>query len=67
MNLVIDMKEKLFVIGIGGLTGSKLVEIAKDHFDVSGSYNYRDPKSSIIKSVNLDITNSSKIRDILIK
>lgn len=59
------MKKKLFIIGVGGLTGSKLVEIAKDDFEVFGSYNYRDPKSSIIKSVRLDISNSSAIRDIL--
>ena len=67
MDLVINMKKKLFIIGVGGLTGSKLVEIGKDDFEIFGSYNYRDPKSSIIKSVNLDITNSSKIRDILEK
>ena len=67
MDLVINMKKKLFVIGVGGLTGSKLVEIGKDDFEIFGSYNYRDPKSSIVKNVNLDITNSSKIRDILEK
>ncbi len=61
------MKKKLFIIGIGGLTGSKLVETAKDDFEIFGSYNYRNPKSSIIKSVSLDITNSSEIRDILEK
>ena len=61
------MKKKLFIIGIGGLTGSKLVEIGKDDFEIFGSYNYRDPKSPIVKSVNLDIANSSKIRDILEK
>ncbi len=65
MNLVIDMKEKLFVIGIGGLTGSKLVEIAKGDFDVSGSYNYRDPKSSFVKGVNLDMSNTDRIKEIL--
>ena len=61
------MKKKLFIIGIGGLTGSKLVEIGKDNFEIFGSYNYRDPKSFIVKSINLDIANSSKIRDILEK
>ena len=67
MNLVIDMKEKLFVIGIGGLTGSKLVEIAKNDFEIFGSYNYRDHKSSFVKGVNLDISNTNKIREILEK
>ena len=59
------MKKKLFIIGIGGLTGSKLIEIAKDDFEVFGSYNYRDPKSPIIKNVKLDISNSSEVRNIL--
>ena len=59
------MKKKLFVIGIGGLTGSKLVEIAKKDFEIFGSYNYRDPKSSIQKNIKLNISNSTKIKEIL--
>lgn len=59
------MKKKLFIIGIGGLTGSKLVEIAKKDFEIFGSYNYRDPKSSIQKNIKLDISNSTKIKEIL--
>ena len=59
------MKEKLFVFGIGGLTGSKLSEVARDDFEIFGSYNFRNPKLSFVKSVNLDITNTNKIRQIL--
>ena len=59
------MKKKLFIIGVGGLTGSKLVEIAKKDFEIFGSYNYRDPKSSIQKNIKLDISNSTKIKKIL--
>ena len=59
------MKEKLFVLGIGGLTGSKLVEAGRDNFEMFGSYNFRDPKLSFVKSVNLDINNASKIRHVL--
>ena len=59
------MKKKLFVIGTGGLTGSKLVEIAKKDFEIFGSYNYRDPKSSIQKNIKLNISNSTKIKEIL--
>ena len=59
------MKEKLFVLGIGGLTGSKLSEVARDDFEIFGSYNFRDPKLSFVKSFNLDITNTSKIEQIL--
>ena len=59
------MKKKIFIIGIGGLTGSKLVEIAKKDFEIFGSYNYRDPKSAIQKNTKLDISNSTKIKEIL--
>ncbi len=59
------MKKKLFIIGIGGLTGSKLVEIGKDDFEISGSYNYRDPQLSIVKNIKLDISNSKKVKEIL--
>jgi len=59
------MKKKLFIIGVGGLTGSKLVEIAKKDFEIFGSYNYRDPKSSIQKNIKLNISNSTKIKEIL--
>ncbi|MEX2192358.1 MAG: SDR family oxidoreductase [Nitrosarchaeum sp.] len=61
------MKEKLFVLGIGGLTGSKFSEVARDDFEIFGSYNFRDPKLSFINSVSLDITNASKIEQILEK
>ena len=59
------MKKKIFIIGIGGLTGSKLVEIAKKDFEIFGSYNYRDPKSAIQKNIKLNISNSTKIKEIL--
>ena len=59
------MKEKLFVFGIGGLTGSKLSEVGRDDFEIFGSYNFRDPKLSFAKGVNLDISNTDKIREIL--
>ena len=58
------MKKKLFIIGIGGLTGSKLTEIAKDDFEIFGSYNYRESQSSICKSFKLDITDSNRIKEI---
>lgn len=55
------MAKKLFIIGIGGLTGSKLSEIAKDDFEIFGSYNFRDPKLPFTNSVNLDISNTNEI------
>jgi len=59
------MKQRLFVMGIGGLTGSKIVETSKEDFEMYGSYNFRDPKLSFIKSTKLDITSTNKIRQIL--
>ena len=59
------MREKLFVLGIGGLTGSKIAQYAREDFEIFGSYNLRDPKLSFVKSVNLDITNTEKIGQIL--
>ena len=61
------MKEKLFILGIGGLTGSKLLEIAKDDFEIFGSYNFRDPKLSFVKNVNLDLFDTSKIKETIEK
>ena len=55
------MVEKIFIIGIGGLTGSKLLEIAKENFDVFGSFNFRDPKSSLIKGYKIDMSNINEI------
>lgn len=57
--------KKLFICGIGGLVGSKLANIAKNMFDVHGSFNLRNPKFDFVKSFQLDITNSNKLEDII--
>jgi len=59
--------KKLFIFGIGGLTGSKLAQIGKEHFEVFGSYNLRNPKYDFLKSVKLDIENFEKVRDTISK
>lgn len=59
------MKEKLFIIGIGGLTGSKLAVMAKNDYEVFGSYNLRNPKLVLAKSVKLDISNIHETRKVL--
>ena len=43
------MKKKLLILGIGGLTGSKLSIMAKNDFEVFGSYNLRNPEFDFIK------------------
>ena len=55
------MVKKIFIIGIGGLTGSKLSEIAKNDFEIFGSFNFRDPKSALIKGYKIDISNINDI------
>lgn len=59
--------EKIFIFGIGGLTGSKLAIIGKENFEVFGSYNLRDPKFDFLKSVKLDIKNFEKVKEIISK
>ena len=58
------MSKKVFIVGIGGLTGSKLIEQSKNDFEVFGSYNLRDPKISLVESIRLDITDFSKMNQI---
>jgi dTDP-4-dehydrorhamnose reductase len=57
--------EKIFICGIGGLVGSKLVDLCKDKFEIFGSFNLRDPNFNNVKSFQLDITNFNKIRNIV--
>ncbi len=61
------MRDRLFIIGIGSLTGLKLAYVAKNRFDIFGSYNLRDPKLDFINSLQLDITNLDNLRETLIK
>jgi len=61
------MKEKIFILGIGSLTGSKLSEQAKNGFEIFGSYNLRNPEFPFVKSINLDISNMNKVEENLKK
>lgn len=61
------MRKKMFVIGIGGLTGSKLCLEAKNDYDIFGSYNLRDPEFSFVKSFKINVSDVEKIEDILTK
>ena len=61
------MHKRLFVIGIGGLTGSKIVELAKDDFEIFGSYNFRNPKFNFIEQYQLNLLNFEKLNEIIQK
>jgi dTDP-4-dehydrorhamnose reductase len=57
--------EKIFICGIGGLVGSKLVELCKEKFEIYGSFNLRDPNFSNVKSFQLNITNHKNLKNII--
>lgn len=59
--------KKLFICGIGGLVGNKLVHIVRNEFEIHGSYNLRNPKFDFVKSFQLDITNYNRLDEILSK
>jgi dTDP-4-dehydrorhamnose reductase len=59
------MKKKIFILGIGGLTGSKLAKLARENFEIFGSYNLRTPSFDFIKGMKLDITDTKKLKDTL--
>jgi len=58
--------KKLFILGIGGLTGRKLALLAKDEFEIYGTYNLRNPQLNFIKSSKLDITDKEKVNEKLL-
>jgi len=58
------MKKRILIIGIGGLTGSKLANIAKDDYEIFGTYNFRKVESNDFTCIKLDITNFKKIKQI---
>lgn len=59
------MKKKLFILGIGGLTGLKLCQLAKNDFELYGSFNLRDPQLDFVLSNRLDISNFDNLKEIL--
>ncbi len=58
------MIDKLFILGIGGLTGLKISYLAKDHFDLYGSYNLRNPDLNFLPSFHLDIFDSKSLENL---
>lgn len=57
--------KKLFIIGIGSLTGSKIAQFAKNDYEISGSFNLRDPKFDFSNSVKFDIFKNNSLEKIL--
>lgn len=61
------MKKKIFILGIGSLTGYKIANQAQNDFLVSGSYNLRNPELEFITSYKLDILNLKNLEKLLIE
>jgi dTDP-4-dehydrorhamnose reductase len=57
--------KKIFILGIGSLTGSKLAILTKINYRVSGSYNLRDPNIPGMSSTKLDIVDIKKVENLL--
>ena len=61
------MKPKLFLLGIGSLTGGKIAEQIKNDYEIHGSYYLRNPKLDFVTSCKLDITDFKKTKQIIDK
>jgi dTDP-4-dehydrorhamnose reductase len=57
--------KKLFIIGIGSLTGSKIARLGKNDYEIFGSFNLRDPKIESINSLKFDISKNESLEKIL--
>ncbi len=59
------MKQKLFLIGIGSLTGHKIASQIKNDYELYGSYNLRNPDLEFVTSFKLDVTDLKKLEQTL--
>jgi len=59
-------KQKLFILGLGSMTGSKLAKLAKPQFEIIGTYNTRIEPNNSFENFQLDICNHKKVKDIII-
>ncbi len=63
--MILLSKATLLVIGASGLTGFKLVSIAKDRFNLYGTYNYRNPAFTHCENIQLDVTDADLTRKLI--
>jgi len=57
--------KKLFIFGIGGLVGYRISLLAKNKFEVFGSYNQRKPNFEFMNMQKLNISDENKVKKIL--
>jgi dTDP-4-dehydrorhamnose reductase len=61
------MKKKLFIFGLGSLTGSKLAKLAATKYEIIGTHNTRIEKNNFFDSIQLNVCNHQKVKDVLIE
>ena len=54
--------KKLFIFGIGGLVGYRISLLAKDRFEVYGSYNQRKPQFDFLNMQKLNILDENRVK-----
>jgi dTDP-4-dehydrorhamnose reductase len=59
--------EKLMVIGASGLLGGHIADYAKDSYNVIATYHSHPLEIAGCKPIHLDLTNSKKTNDIIVK
>lgn len=64
---MVRMKKSILVLGIGGLTGSKIVQLSKNDFEIYGTFNLRDTNFESIQSFKLDITKWDDVKKLISK
>mgnify|MGYP004000536495 FL=1 len=57
--------KKLFIFGVGGLVGYRISLLAKNKFEVFGSYNERKPNFGFGNIQKLNISDENKVKKIL--
>jgi len=57
--------KKLFILGLGSLSGFKLANLAKNDFKISGTYNFRNPEIKFANQHKIDVRDFSEITDII--
>jgi len=55
--------KKLVILGIGGLVGYRLAEIAKNNFELFGCYKNRNPEFDFVESKEIDITDEKELKN----
>jgi len=59
------MKKKIFILGASGLVGNKIIDAAKQKYDVYGTFNKREIKNLNCTISKLDVTEDEQVTKLL--